>query len=411
MHGRQPIEKYDIVIVGAGASGLAAACAAADARAAVSGEPLRILLLEKKEEAGKKILASGNGRCNLTNEACPGAQATRQFFAGLGVMTRTEEGGRVYPYSGTAAAVRDALLQRTLARGAKLRTNAVVQEITPEESGFLVVWEETGGAADKAAGGKKAKVLRGPRQRLRRIRAHQVLLAAGGKAGPAFGTAGAGPGLARALGLAVTRLAPALTAVETEEDVSAAAGARAKARVALTREGNLCGRWDGEVQFTKYGLSGICIFDLSRELVLPEGRTLQDGFRDYRIHVDFLPDLPRGETPDLDVYRLDSIVKPGIADLLLAAAGGDPARAAGLLRDYTLTPRGLKGWDMAQVTRGGVALSEVDPETMEARRVPGLFLAGEVLDYDGPCGGFNLQHAWETGIRAGRAMQARADSD
>lgn len=381
-------KKYDILIIGAGAAGMAAAVTAAE-----QAPGARILVLEKKEEPGKKILATGNGRCNLSNRNCPGFPEIRSFFRRLGVLTREEE-GRVYPYTDDARDVRDALTDRMDRLGVKCITGAAVTGIRPQEPGkpFSVIWNGRETPAD------------------------QVLLAAGGKAGPAFGTTGDGGKLAGSLGHRVTRLAPVLSAVETKENVSRAAGVRVPAEVTVWSSENAVFRERGELQITKYGISGIVVFNASRYLTIPEGKNLKNGFDDYTIRVDLAPDLDRArihalltEERNLRPGRppLRVLLRRNLADLLWEQAGGRVPEAAELLKNWELHPKGVKGWDFAQVTKGGVPENEVERATMQSVFVPGLYLAGEVLDYDGPCGGYNLQHAWETGIRAGRAMAAR----
>lgn len=381
-------KKYDILIIGAGAAGMAAAVTAGE-----RAPGARILVLEKKEEPGKKILATGNGRCNLSNRNCPGFPEIRSFFRHLGILTREEE-GRIYPYTEDARDVRDALKDRMDQLGVECITGAAVTGIRPPEPGkpFRITWK----------GGE--------------THADQVLLAAGGKAGPAFGTTGDGGKLAGSMGHRVTRLAPVLSAVETKEDLSRAAGVRTPAEVGVWSAEDPVFRERGELQITKYGISGIVVFNASRCLTIPEGKNLRNGFDDYTIRVDLAPDMKPEQVrtmlteekalrPDRTPLRV--LLRRNLADFLWEQAGERVSEAAELLKNWPLHPKGVKGWDFAQVTKGGVPENEVDRTTMQSVFVPGLYLAGEVLDYDGPCGGYNLQHAWETGIRAGRAMAVR----
>ena len=396
------------MILGAGAAGMTAGISALR-----TAPGLRVLLLEKKTEAGRKILASGNGRCNLSNEAMPGYAATLRFFQSLGVLTREEEGGRFYPMSGDARDVRDALTAELSRLGAEIVTDAEVQAVRTAEKGFIV----------------QSRVGAGKRKKVREDQARAVVLACGGKAGPAFGTTGDGARLARMLGHSVTRLAPALTAVETKEDVASLRGVRQRARLLLTEAGREKAVSEGEVQFTEYGLSGICVFDLSRYMEIPAGKDLKNGFDGYEIQMDLWPEMKeeavlahlkgRAEAGEEGAALLRSLVRAPLAAWILAEAqagsGGDPGRelaeTARLVKHLSFHPKGLKGWDHAQVTRGGVLLDEVDQETQASLIQPGLYLAGEVLDWDGPCGGFNLEHAWETGRRAGwAAAKALAES-
>lgn len=371
----------DIAIIGGGAAGMTAAITAA-----VRAPEKRILIIEKNDRLGRKLRATGNGRCNLTNTACPGYEETIAFFREIGVQTRVEQEGRVYPLSGDAADVVEALTARVKRLGIEVICGTACEKVTKTEEGFALDF----------------------------VKSRKLLIAAGGKAAPAFGTTGDGTRIAKSLGLSVTRLAPALTGVETKEDLKSLAGVRTEAEVTLLREGREVFREPGEVQFAEYGISGICVMNLSRHLTIAPGKSLADGFDDYEIQIDLLPGRTPAEAEALieqqkqaglegaDLFR--SIVKAPIAARLWQEACGQSGRLAESLQNFRLHPKGLRGWKQAQVTKGGVEYTEVDTSTMEAVSCPGLYLAGEVMDYDGPCGGWNLQHAWESGMTAGRGM-------
>lgn len=360
----------------------------AAAISAVEENPrLEILLLEKKNQLGKKILASGNGKCNLSNVGCENYRSTLDFFAGLGIMTRMDSEGRIYPYTEEARAVRDALEQRLRALGVRTETSAEVDAITYDGIFRIEL---------------KNKI----------IEAKKVLLACGGKAGADFGSTGDGFRFARGFGHQVNKPVPVLTAVELKEDVSRLAGIRVKGRVSLYfREEEIFSE-QGEIQFTATGISGICVFNLSRFLLIPDGKGLEDGFDDYRISIDFFPEeetlLPLLEQRKAIGFAEDKLlqflVKRPIGEMILRRSQADTSACAKMLKDFSLSPKGVKGWKFAQATKGGVALAEVNAKTLESTLIPGLYFAGEVLDYDGPCGGYNLQHAWETGRRAGKEM-------
>lgn len=372
----------DICIIGGGAAGMTAAICAKE-----ENPDSRILILEKKNQLGRKIAATGNGKCNLSNAACPKAGETLDFFERLGVLTRTDEEGRIYPYTEEAAAVRDALEQRIHKLGIEVMTSSEVQSVEKQDC-FVVEL--------------KNKTLRG----------RKLLIACGGKAGAVFGSTGDGFRFAKKFGHRVEKPIPVLTAVEVKEDLEKLSGIRAKAAVKLFYKGEMIFTEKGEVQFTKTGISGICVFNMSRHLLLPEGASFEGGFDDYRIEIDFFPE--RDEMDSLLELRkaqgltgqkvLQFLVRRPVAEMIYEGAKGDTAACARALKAFPLSPRGVRGWDFAQVTKGGVALSEVSSQTFESKLVEGLYFAGEVLDYDGPCGGFNLQHAWESGMRAGREM-------
>ena len=374
----------DICIVGGGAAGMTAAIYAKETNPAA-----HVCIIEKKNQLGKKILASGNGKCNLSNLACEKVTETLDFFRRLGVITRADSEGRLYPYTEEARAVQEALKHRMKQLGVEIRTSAEVLEIEKKEHFIL-------------------HLKTGP------VEAKKVLIACGGKAGPAFGTTGDGYRWAKAFGHTVEKPIPVLTAVDIKEDMTRLAGIRAKAAVTLAFQNEEIFREKGEIQFTKTGISGICVFNLSRFLLIPEGKSFLDGFDDYQIFIDFFPDMDKDQLTELLSQRqklgfdgeamLEYLVRGPIAEQIFQWAKGDAETSAAMLKAFPLSPKGAKGWDFAQATRGGVALDEVNPETMESKLVKGLYFAGEVLDFDGPCGGYNLQNAWETGTIAGKEM-------
>lgn len=373
----------DIGIIGGGAAGMTAAICAKE-----KNPTLDVLIIEKKEQMGKKLLATGNGKCNLSNTSCGSYQKTLAFFAGLGLLTRTDEAGRIYPYTEEAKAVCQALEKRIRALGIRVMTGTEV----------LSVAERDGFALHTSKGN---------------LQVRKLLVACGGKAGPQFGTTGDGYRIARSLGHKVDKLVPVLTAIDVVEDTQALAGIRAKAEVSLCYDGKVIASESGEVQFTKTGISGICVFNLSRFLLVPEGKTLRDGFDQYQILIDFFPGKD-GLGEVLSHRRcqegfdgknlLDFLVREPIAEWIYESSKGDIDEMARLLRSFPLSPKGVRGWDFAQATKGGVSLQEIDMQTMESKLIKNLYFAGEVVDYDGPCGGYNLQNAFETGMRAGKEM-------
>lgn len=386
---------YDICIIGGGAAGLA--CAAEVAKL-VPG--ISIFIVEKNDVLGRKILSTGNGRCNLSNVACPGHEKVLRFFDSIGVITRTDGEGRIYPYSEDAKDVADALTDAVIKSGADVMTGAVCTSCSYDEDEHLYETQ----ISVKGDDGKQQKEFS--------IISKRVLLSAGGKAAPKLGTTGDGYRIARKFYHTVTKLAPALTAVETHEDLSSLAGVRAKVRITLISHGGSLFEEDGEVQFTDYGISGICVFNMSRFMEIPEGRTLINGFDDYAVEIDFLPGtrdaaalvkerIKNGAGTD-DVLR--SVVKQPVAEMILEKTGGEPEMTGWLLKHFMVHPSGVKGWDHAEITRGGIPLQEIKMDRMESKYYPGLFFAGEIIDFDGPCGGFNLENAWETGLRAAAAI-------
>lgn len=379
----------EICIIGGGASGLVAAIKAKDEAPDAS-----IIVLEKLGEPGKKVAAAGNGRCNLSNINCSGWNRTSDFFSSIGVITRVESEGRIYPYSEDGRDVVRALVRACEKRGVRILTRRQVTAISREIM--------TSAGLEKDAGAKsvfcikaefnKPKAYRpGPEDGPIIVKAEKVLIASGGKSKPKLGTSGDGYGFAKALGHSISPLIPVLTGVETVEDIKdmGLSGVRQKVRLSLLNsEGAEIFQEDGEIQFTDYGISGICVFDMSRFLT-------EKDLSGYRINVDFAPDFSEEYLSTLEKESLSSMVKAPLAKVISECKD---------LKTFPLIPKKLMGWDMAQVTRGGVPLSEVNEETGESILVTGLYFSGEMLDRDFRCGGYNLEHAWETGIRAGIAM-------
>ena len=386
--------QFDLVIAGGGAAGLAAAVQAGlllkDSSAACLP---RVALIEKKEVPGKKLSATGNGRCNLSNEACTEREEVDSFFDCLGLLTRTDEAGRMYPYSEEAGEVTSLLTETARDLHTEIITSCQISRVlSGADGGFLL---EANGPSGTFG-----------------IRCRKLLLSMGGKSYSAFGTTGDGYGIARRLGHTVTRLAPSLVPVQVTEDLAPLAGVRAKAITVLLRCGEVVAEEEGEVQFNKDCISGICIMNLSRLLVLNPEKSFAEAFSEYELHLDLVPELEEAELAAFlekkpEDQMLQTLVRKKLGEYILQRSGSRK-EAAHLLKHLFFTVSGTKGWNDAQVTRGGVVLDEVNPETMESRLVPGLYFAGEILDYDGPCGGWNLHFAWQTGLKAGRAMAEAA---
>lgn len=380
--------KKEVIVIGGGASGMMAAICAAR-------QGSRVMLLEKEEKPGRKLLATGNGKCNFTNEyqaiECYytkdkafvssvleqfGKTETLAFFQELGIYPM-EKNGYYYPRSGQAESV-VRLLQRELARlGVTVKCKEKVTALEAFGEGFRV---ET-----------STYVYEGKR----------VILAVGGKASPALGSDGSGYSLAQAAGHRITALYPGLTGLVSKEPYfPRLAGVRARASVRLLENGTFALEETGEIQLAAYGVSGIPVFQLCHRVceALAEGKKTE-------LLVDFLPELTQEA---FETYLEDlRLLNPGLKrkELLygffdrklsdvLAEKGGKTLR---------FSVQDSRGFEQAQVTAGGIPLSEVNSETMESRKMPGLFLTGELLDVDGICGGYNLQWAWSTGFLAGTA--------
>jgi predicted Rossmann fold flavoprotein len=404
---------YDIAVVGGGASGLAAALAAAET-AEKAGRTLKIAVLEKNPRVGKKLLLTGNGRCNLTNRnAGPGRyygdtdaaagilhrfppEKIIRLFQSHGLLCRTLDEGRVYPYSLQASSVLNVLRLSLEAAGVETLCDFAVRSIEATHGGFALISE------------KKS------------VKAKRVIVACGGKACPQSGSDGDGYALLRPYGHTVSRLSPALTQVRTDPKlVRPLKGVRCMAEAALMQGGRKIKTTRGEVQFTENSLSGICIFEFARFLGSYEPKTLE-------ITLDLAPEYRAEELERLIRTRADAcgdmpafaalegiLCKPLAIEVMRRALQGASVSASSLtaenlknaaetLKQYRFPVLGTAPWQNAQVTAGGVPLSEVD-ENLQSRFCKGLYLCGELLNLDGECGGFNLHWAWASGITAGNA--------
>ena len=399
---------YDIAILGGGASGLMAACA-------LSEGGRRTVILEKQGRVGRKLLSTGNGRCNLTNRnAKPsdyhGARQAAQYalkawppkrvegvFARLGVPCAADEAGRVYPMSRQAASVLDALRLACDERGVETLTDFCVTGLVRAKAGFEAV------AADG-----------------RRIRARCALVCTGGLAAPKLGASGEGYRLLEGLGHAILPRFAAIAALRTPpEPVRGLKGIRAEGEITLLSGGEALRTEAGEMLFADAGLSGIAAMQLARQV----NEALRAG-RSCAVRLNLMPEalslseraraLPKRRAEDF----LNGIVPRRLGQALVKAAGIDMARPAGsltrselqrlhdLLTGWTIPVTGTQGFDQAQVTAGGASMKDFDARAMRSLRCPGLFAAGEVLDVDGDCGGFNLQWAWSSALIAAEGINA-----
>jgi len=399
-----------IVVIGGGASGMMAASAATQAGADV-------VLLEKNSELGKKILITGGGRCNITN--IDDAQAmmakiprnsrflhsslrnfdsatTIEFFRGIGLKTKVESGGKVFPQSDDAGDVVAAMSAHLRRLGVKIELDCAVAQNVPRGTFF-----------DIATSGKN-------------IRADAVIIATGGLSAPHTGSDGDGHRIAKTMGHDVTKLNPALVSLIVE-GVTGLMGLSAEAAMAAEVDGKVVFKGRGDVMFTHYGLSGPLV--LSASAYLAEKMHLQP-----EICLDFVPDMTAKELDRqiLDVFNrnMNKDAKNVLAESLLpqrliaALFGASGMDADTKVRDVNKSQResfcrsvkafrlkvsGTAGFESAVITCGGVDVKQINPSTMASKIVPGLYFAGELLDVHGLTGGYNLQIAFSTGYLAGKS--------
>ena len=394
----------DVIIIGGGASGMMAALTAAE-------HGRRVTLLERQSRVERKLLATGNGRCNLTNHNVSPARyhggdgfcayalnafdvgSTLQYFASLGLLTVAEDSGRVYPMSNMAGSVLDVLRYALEQPAIEVVTGQAVTSVKKTASGFTVRTE-----TDAFAAGK-------------------LILAAGGCAGSRVGGVMDGYQLAKSLGHHRTPLYPSLVQLKTDPTYPRALkGIKAECGITVRRGGQTVAENRGEVLFTEYGVSGPAIFDLSR--------AVSTGGEGLSCVLNFFPDWELEEVlhwlhrrrQTMAAHEASTLLVGSchtrLGQMLCKAAGftsqraadltdGDLERIARQTKRFALPITGTCGFDQAQVTAGGLRTEEFDPETLESRVVPGLYACGEVLDVDGDCGGFNLQWAWSSGHLAG----------
>lgn len=399
-----------VAVIGGGASGMMAAVTAAS-------EGARVILLEHKDRIGKKILSTGNGRCNFTNihqePICYhsedplfpwevvekfNAQAVISFFLQLGVYSKNRN-GYIYPNSDQASAVLDAFRMELDRLKVEIRTGVECREIRPGKKGFTILTDQEP------------------------VRADRVILCAGSKAAPTTGSDGSGYDLAKKLGHRILPVLPALTALKCEEKFfKSIAGVRANGSVSIWSGGECIAKDTGEIQLTDYGISGIPVFQVSRYA----SKLLYEK-KETDAVLDFMPDFTKTQTdaflraraktrPDKSAEMfLIGLFHKKLCDLWIRLSeiprqrkaeelnSDEIARLTDLIKEFRVRVRETNPYDKAQVCCGGVDTREVDPETLESVYVPGVYFAGEILDVDGMCGGYNLTFAWASGYVAGKA--------
>ncbi|TGY96709.1 NAD(P)/FAD-dependent oxidoreductase [Petralouisia muris] len=404
-------QTYDVIVAGAGASGLMAGIQAAKYGA-------EVLILEHMDRAGKKILATGNGKCNFTNEkqgiayyrgknpafVLPafeqfGLKETLEFFQELGIRPVSRRGGYYYPASGQASSVLETLLMECRKRKVRIAYEIGIRSIQKENGIFCF---------DTKQGN---------------FYGNTCIIATGGKAAKKTGSDGSGIPYIAGFGHKMTEIAPALVQLQGKQPFfKEVAGIRAECRLKLYIEKEKISEDLGELQLTEFGVSGIPAFQVSRYAAygLLQGKQVQ-------VSMDFLPDFSKSQAKDLIRkqflrYGEGKTAKEAMIGLFpqklnlvflkesrihlekpaVCCSKKELDHLSFLIQHLESEIIGTKGFDHAQVTAGGADTNEICPDTMESRLVPGLFFAGEVMDIDGMCGGYNLQWAWTSGATAGK---------
>ncbi len=380
----------------------------------------QVTILERNARVGKKLLATGNGRCNYTNinigiscyhGANPGfaryalthftVEDALAFFKKLGIKPKVEEEGKVFPMSEQASSVLDVMRYELEESGVNTVCEALVKSIEPSKEGFLV--EIDNGQVYKA---------------------DRVILAAGGKAMPASGSDGRGYDLAQQLGHRTTDIFPALVQIMLEgPNFKRIEGVKINGTAEIIHNNRSVAIDRGDILFANYGVSGPPILQLSRKAA----ELLRD-MQEVYLKINMLDSMSKEELLGLLTRRLQNagaktiefslvgLINKRLIPVVLMEAGIEKLKRRAvdmkareideltrILTDWRFKIRGTKGWNSAQVTAGGVDISEIDPDTMESRLIPGLYFCGEMIDIDGKCGGYNLQWAWSSGFVAGQS--------
>ena len=401
----------EVAIIGGGAAGFVAAITAAK-----SGK--KVVILERKERVLKKVLVTGNGRCNMTNVKADithyfgknidsiknildsfTPKDTMEFFNELGIICNEEERGKVYPLSGQAASIVDALRFEAEKLGIVTETEFYVRKVEKDGFKFKIYSEDK-----------------------RKIEANRVILATGGQSYPELGSNGSGYEIAKELGHSITKLSPSIVQLKAEKyQVKGLQGIKLDTAVTAYGDNKKICTYNGELLFTDYGISGNVVFNIS--FVMPL-------YKNVEFEIDFMKKFDYNELYDILKKRkeilghltmeqyFNGMINKKLGQFLAKMSGieklskpintlsDDEIRnLCNVLKKYRINILETTGFKNAQVTAGGVPLDEINTETLESKKVKGFYFAGEVLDVYGECGGYNLQWAWASGHRAGESAE------
>lgn len=405
--GGEEMEKFwaDIAIIGGGASGLAAAVSAA-----MTNSSLKIVIIERLDRVGKKILATGNGRCNLSNKnlgeehyhgtidamkIIRKTSSAEHFFKMLGVICMTDDQGRMYPRSNSAATVLGAIRLKARELGITELCGMNVVSIKKSVKGYILATDTT------------------------EILSKRVIIAAGGYAAPSSGTDGSMMRILKEMGYQVSKICPAVAPLRVKPELlKGMKGVRAKGKIQAVSVGKILHEEFGEIQFTENSLSGICVFNFACLMSHYEGKLI--------LRIDLLPEMSENELADylfmvkeqrsnFEIselltgifaknpahYLIKRILNRPQTDIISTLKNGELRKLAKEIKSLEFEISGTSSWQNAQATSGGIHVSCVN-ENLESKLHKGIYFAGEILDVDGECGGYNLQWAWSSGIWSGK---------
>ncbi|NLK97729.1 NAD(P)/FAD-dependent oxidoreductase [Defluviitalea saccharophila] len=405
-------KKHKILIIGGGAAGLVAAVAA-------SRNGAEVIILERMDRVGKKILATGNGRCNLTNinmdikrfhSSYPkfikgvlnrfDLRQTLDFFEQMGIAYKVEDAGKVFPMSEQASSVLDVLRHELQLLNVQEECNAEVIKIQRKNNQFILSLKDG-----------------------RKISGDKVILAAGGKSSPNLGSNGSGYELVIPFGHKLISTFPALVQLVLDAwFLKRLKGVKFNGKVSIVEDNNILQTEYGEILFTEYGISGPPILQLSRKA----GEVLHQKKSKPFVSLDVFPDLSEEHIENIIMSRFSyhpektiefsfvGMMNKRLIPVVLKEAGIEDLNKSctqinakerkniiKILKNWSIPVKGTQSWMQSQVTAGGIDVRDIDPNTMESKLIPGLYFAGEIMDVDGDCGGFNLQWAWSSGYIAG----------
>lgn len=399
-----------VVVIGGGASGLMAAIIAAR-----NGSD--VVILEKMNRVGKKILATGNGRCNISNSLCSsdnyygqdteivksvfsqfGVSDTLSFFENIGLFIKEESEGKLYPYSDQASSVLDVLRYEIERLGVEVHTETEVNSIKKKSEKFII----------SSIDGKK-------------FTGDKVILSTGGKASPNLGSNGEGYRLGAKIGHEIIKPIPALVQLKLKADyLKALKGVKFIGRAGILFDDKVIDKEEGEILFTDYGISGPPILQLSRQ-----ASEIIEGGQECYISIDMFTSMSKSELYNTLTRRFEAIpykkidegfvglINKRLINVVIKQLKLDRNKECSSLtkrnineivkmfKEWTIPITGTNSWKNAQVTAGGVSTQHIDINTLESKIESGIYFIGEVVDIDGDCGGYNLQWAWSSGYCAG----------
>lgn len=407
--------KCNVAIVGGGASGLMAAV-----ELAKSGKGLKVAVFEHHSKVGRKLMATGNGRCNLTNKNLTvnsyrggteylesvlqkyNSNYITNYFSDIGLVTYADDQGRVYPLSNNVSSVYDCITDYAFSKGVDCYCDVTVKKIIPEKKGYTLLSDDY------------------------RIFAENVILACGGKASAKLSTDGLGYNLLKSLDISVTNIMPSLVQVPcSNRCLTNLKGLRVKGEISLEIGNKIIGKESGEIQFAKGALSGISVFQLSG--YVSEYFSHKKNKDNIAFYLDLMPnstaqeclELLKSRANSLHWYKLsnffDGFLHKRVASALYSECGikdiqrtastltkNEITRLAHCIKGWKFTPTNAGEFDNAQVTSGGASCKEIDFNSCQSKKYSHLYIVGELVDVDGICGGYNLHWAWSSGIMAAK---------